>query len=180
MDSDLTFAEHISKKVKVVNGIVGLIRRSFSFLDCKSFKKIFTAFVSRTCIISLGPSSMQIHQHAERLERLQLPSITYRRVRGDMIELFKHFHTCDKRILSPTFQPRERSTRRHEFQLLDRKPKDGIRGIQSNSFYRSTKTWNGLPSHIVNAKHINSFKTLIDEYWKDKMYDLRPQDNNNH
>ena len=60
------------------------------------------------------------------------------------------------------------STRRHEFQLLDRKPKDEVRGIQSNSFfYRSAKTWNGLPSHIVNGKHINSFKTLLDEYWKD-------------
>ena len=101
-------------------------------------------------------------EYAERLERLQLPSLAYRRLRGDMIELFKHFHTYDKRTLSPNFQPRERSTRRHEFQLLDRKPKGGIRGIQSNSFfYRSTKTWNDLPRHIVNAKHINSFKTRI-------------------
>ena len=120
-------------------------------------------------------------EHAERLERLQLPSLAYRRLRGDMIELFKHFHTYDKRTLSPNFQPRERSTRRHEFQLLDRKAKDGIRGTQSNSFfYRSTKTWNDLPRHIVNTKHINSFKTRLDEYWKDKIYNLRPTDNNNH
>ena len=98
-------------------------------------------------------------EYAERLERLQLPSLAYRRL-SDMIELFKHFHTYDKGTLSPTFQPRERSTRRHEFQLLDRKPEDGIRGTQSNSlFYRSTKIWNDLPRNIVNATHINSFKT---------------------
>ena len=120
-------------------------------------------------------------EYAERLERLQLPFLAYRRLRGDMIELFKHFHTYDKRTLFPNFQPRERSTRRHEIQLLDRKPKDGIRGTQTNSFfYRSTKTWNDLPRHIVNATHINSFKTLLDEYWKDKIYNLRPNDNNNH
>ena len=45
VDSDFTFPDHISKKVKVANEIVGLIRRSFPLLDCKSFKKIFTAFV---------------------------------------------------------------------------------------------------------------------------------------
>ena len=204
MDSDLTFAEHISNKVKVANGIVGLIRRSFSFLDCKSFKKIFTAFVRRH--LEYAQSVWAPHlckyinmlenvqkratklvdclgnlEYAERLERLQLPSLAYRRLRGDMIRLFKHFHTYDKRTLSPNFQPPERSTRRHELQLLDRKPKDGIRGIQSNSFfYRSTKTWNDLPRRIVNATHINSFKTRLDEYWKDKIYNLRPNDNNNH
>ena len=45
IEADLSFEEHISAKVRKANAIVGLIRRSFSFLDCKSFVKIFTAFV---------------------------------------------------------------------------------------------------------------------------------------
>ena len=117
MDSDFTFAGHISNKVKVANGIVGLIRRSFSFLDCKSFKKIFTAFVRphleyaqsvwapHLCKYINMLENVQKRatklvdclgnlEYAERLERLQLPSLAYRRLRGDMIELFKHFtHT---------------------------------------------------------------------------------------
>ena len=44
-DSDLKFDEHISAKVKKANAIVGLIRRSFSFLDCKLLKKLYTTFV---------------------------------------------------------------------------------------------------------------------------------------
>ena len=45
VDSALSFEEHISKEVKTANSIVGLIRQSFSFLDAKSFVKLFTAFV---------------------------------------------------------------------------------------------------------------------------------------
>ena len=33
VDSELTFAEHISRKVRVANGLVGQIRRSFQYLD---------------------------------------------------------------------------------------------------------------------------------------------------
>ena len=45
VDSAMSFEEHISKKLKTANSIVGLIRRSFSFLDAKSFVKLSTAFV---------------------------------------------------------------------------------------------------------------------------------------
>ena len=44
-DSTLRFEEHISEKVKKANTMVGLIRRSFSFLDCELFKKLYTTFV---------------------------------------------------------------------------------------------------------------------------------------
>ena len=45
IDSELSFTEHISSKVRIANAIVGLIRHSFSFLDGTSFKKLYTAFV---------------------------------------------------------------------------------------------------------------------------------------
>ena len=44
-ESDLKFDEHISAKVRKANVIVGLIRRTFSFLDCRMFKKLYTNFV---------------------------------------------------------------------------------------------------------------------------------------
>ena len=45
IDEELTFEEHIMEKVKKANAIVGLIRRSFSSLNGKRFKKLFTTFV---------------------------------------------------------------------------------------------------------------------------------------
>ena len=48
IDSELNFAEHISQKVRIANGLVGQIRRSFSYLDCDGFRRIFIAFVIPT------------------------------------------------------------------------------------------------------------------------------------
>ena len=45
IDEELKFEEHIARKIQVANGIVGQIRRSFSFLDAETFRRIFVAFV---------------------------------------------------------------------------------------------------------------------------------------
>ena len=40
--------------------------------------------------------------YSERLKKLNLPSLVYRRARGDMIKKFKHFHSCDNCTLPET------------------------------------------------------------------------------
>ena len=45
LDGELRFDEHVTRKVRVANAIVGQIRRSFSYLDCNSFRRLYTAFV---------------------------------------------------------------------------------------------------------------------------------------
>ena len=168
-----------------------LIRRSFTYLDCKSFTKIYTAFVRPHLEYAQSVWSPNLQKYVnkqknvqiratklvdglgnldyeERLKRLNLPSLAFRRFRGGLIELYKHFHYYDQDTISPSFQRRERVTRKHEYQLLQRKAKDGIRGVQSNSFYyRRIKAWNDLP-----AKNINSFKMQLDEHMKNKLFDL--------
>ena len=119
IDSDLTFEEHISSKIRTANAIVGLIRRSCSYLDCKSFVKMYTSFVRphieyaqsvwapylikyinllenvqiRATKIVDGISKLD---YTERLKKQNMPSLAYRRLRGDMIETYKHFHKYDK------------------------------------------------------------------------------------
>lgn len=46
-DMDFKFEEHMATKIKKANGIMGLIRRFFSFLDAETFKKRSTS--SRIC-----------------------------------------------------------------------------------------------------------------------------------
>ena len=104
--------------------------------------------------------------YKERLKKLELPTLVYRRARGDVIELYKHFHIYDKDSLSTSFKSRERTNRKHGFQLHILKPKYGIRGLQASSFYfRTGKIWNSLPKNVVNAKNINHFKKMLDEHW---------------
>ena len=45
IDGDLNFEEHMSEKINKVNAVMGMIRRTFSFLDCHLFKKLHTTFV---------------------------------------------------------------------------------------------------------------------------------------
>ena len=192
IDSNLTFEDHISLKVKKANMMVGLIRRSFSFLSCNLFNKLYTSFVRPHLEYAQAIWSPHLRKHinmienvqiratklvdglrtldySERLKRLDLPTLAYRRARGDMIEVYKHFHAYDASILPSSFQPKTRTSRKHSFQLHNLLHRDGTRGIQSNSFYyRTAKTWNNLPKEVVDARNLNSFKNLLDDYWKNE------------
>ena len=192
IDFELNFEQHISSKVNKANAIMGLIRRSFSFLDSKLFKNLFTAFVRPHLEYAQAVWAPHLKKHvnmienvqkratklvdgfrdieySERLRMLNLPTLAYRRSRGDLIEQWKHFHTYDKATLSKSFKPRSRLSRIHAFQLFPNTSKDGVRGIQRNSFYhRVVDVWNRLPKKVVDAENVNSFKNALDEYWKDE------------
>ena len=45
IDSNLSFESHMAAKITKENQIVGLIRRSFSFLDGEPFRRLLIAFV---------------------------------------------------------------------------------------------------------------------------------------
>ena len=188
---ELTFEEHMASKIKKANGIMGLIRRTFSFLDAETFRKLYTSFVrphleyantvwspflrkhikmlesvqERATKLVDGMKSME---YEERLQKLDLPTLQHRRERGDMIQVWKHFHSYDQSTLSSNFKPLPRTNRKHPFQLTWNRPKDGTRGIQTNSFYfRIAKAWNQLPTHVVDSENIDTFKARLDTTWKD-------------
>ena len=107
-------------------------------------------------------------EYPERLKWIDLPTLLYRRRRGDMIEVWKHFNAYDSSTLSPTFNPRERTSRQHKFQLHTPPSTDGVRGIQSNSFYhRVVPVWNNLPKNVAEAETIDAFKNALHDLWQD-------------
>ena len=198
-DSDMSFREHISKQINKANSITGLIRRSFTFLDCESFTKLYCALVRPH--LEYGQAIWSPHlmkdldaienvqmratklvdglcnmTYSERLQKLNLPTLAYRRLRGDLIEMFKHVHTYEANIVAPSFQRRVRPSRKHDYQLHDPVPKDGIRGVQANSFhFRIPTIWNNLPSKVVEACSLDTFKNNLDKLWANQpiKYDHR-------
>ena len=83
-----------------------------------------------------------------------------------MIQGFKHLHTYDQKTLPHHFCRHDRPSRIHDHQLVTIKPKDGTRGLQTNSYYyRVIRTWNNLPRILVNAGNINSSKCRLDKAW---------------
>ena len=192
IDSELSFDKHVSTIVNKANSIVGLIRRSFSHLDGPLFKKLYTCFVRPHLEYAQSVWSPYLMKHKrsienvqiratklingfsnltykERLQKIGLPTLNYRRERGDMIELYKHFHTYDKAVITKKFQPRMRPSRAHDHQLVEYIPNDGSHGCQQNSFYyRTIRTWNNLPKIVVQAPNINTFKRELDRAWEEK------------
>ena len=190
IDTDLKFEQHISSKIAKANSIAGLIRRSFSFLDGQLFKQLFTSFVRphlEYCERVWSPhlrkdinriesvqrratklvDGLRNLSYEERLRKLDLPTLAFRRLRGDMIELYKHHHLYDSRCLSSSFRPKCKP-RHHDAQLARNFANDGVRGCQHNSFYyRTIQTWNELPRNVVSAGTLNSFKNRLDKYWKE-------------
>ena len=176
-ESDLKFDEHISAKVRKANAIVGLIRRTFSFHNCRMFKKLYTTIVRPHLEYTQAVWSPHLKKNINILENVQIRAtkivdgLVYldypeRLKKLDLIEVFKHLHTYDQKTLPHHFCRHDRPSRIHDHQLVTIKPKDGTRGLQTNSFYYLViRTWNNLPRIVVNAGNINSFKCRLDKAW---------------
>ena len=192
IDCDLKFEDHIAIKIKKANSLVGLITRSFSYMDCELFKQLYTTFVrphlEYAHVVWSPHLRKQINQlesvqrratklvydlknlsYQERLKKLKLPTLAHRRSQGDMIEVYKHLHIHDNNIVPQKLRLRERPSRgKHDYQILPNFPKDGVRGVQRNSFYfRVSTLWNNLPNDVVNAPTLDTFKRSLERAWTD-------------
>ena len=110
-------------------------------------------------------------EYSERLQRLGLPSLMFRRIRGDMIEVFKILHDyydplTTKSLL--TLNKTNYHTRTNNLKLV----KKSFNTKKAQMFFtnRIINLWNSLPAKIVNAKSLNSFKNQIDQHLKKHMY----------
>ena len=54
---------------------------------------------------------MSYIDYGEGLKLLRLPTLSYQRARRAMIEVWKHYHVYDPKVIAPTFQ-RERTRRK--------------------------------------------------------------------
>ena len=104
--------------------------------------------------------------YEERLRKLDLPSLEFRRHFGDMVQIYKHLHFYDKNTTVQKFVRRTRPHRKHDYELIPNFSDDGLRGVQTKSFYyRCIPAWNQLPKDVVNAKSIKAFKKELTQAW---------------
>ena len=198
MDPLLTFEKHIVETVKKANKIVGLLGRMISHKTKDILVPLYKSLVRP--IIEYGNTvwSPYLRKHVDsienvqrgftrkvigmgglsytdRLKTLNLPSLEFRRLRGDLIETFKVLHSFyDPCTTNNLFTLSTLSkTRGHNFKI--EKPPVQLTQYQKFFTNRVIPAWNKLPPQIVNADSINSFKNKIDAYYGDLKYqtDLR-------
>ena len=109
--------------------------------------------------------------YIERLKLLKLPSLSYRHLRGDLIEVFKIIHNLYSIEFSPKLLKWEDASfrtgnRGHTLKLFTQRAKTNIR---KNAFpIRVTEPWNTLPETVVQAKSLNTLKKRLDEFWSNQ------------
>ena len=98
-----------------------------------------------------------------RCKELRLPTLQQRRLRGDLIETYKILNGHEGSDYRKFFKLRESSTRGHDWKL---EKKEHINSQVREGWFaiRVVNPWNSLPSNVVNAPSIATFKTRLDEY----------------
>ena len=157
-------------------------------MDAEMFRKLFTAMVrphleygqviwspiKKKDIISIENvqrrASKSIPElknlsYPERLKKLNLPTLSYRRHRGDMIELYKTMNGLyDDVALQPS--RREGITRGHSLKIFKERANSRVR--QNQLMIRAVDTWNRLPENVVTAPSLDSFKNRLDKVWSEQ------------
>ena len=99
-----------------------------------------------------------------RLKSLSLPSLKYRRFRGDMIQTFKILNNIYDPDITPTINRNFSSrTRGHSFKLEVNYNKYDFRKYSFTQ--RIIPIWNSLSESVVASKSLNTFKKRLDEAW---------------
>ncbi|KAK3090353.1 hypothetical protein FSP39_011129 [Pinctada imbricata] len=192
VDESLSFDKHICEKVKKATSMSAIIRRIFQHLDERTFVPLYKSLVrthfdyassvwypykakhiemienvQRRATKQL-PGFANL-SYPERLRKLKLPTLTYRRYRGDMIELYKitsrKYDTSAGDFLKMRDETALRKGGRGNSKkiLIQRANLE----VRRNSFcLRSAAIWNSLPEDVISAKTLNTFKNRLDKYWE--------------
>ena len=101
--------------------------------------------------------------YKDRLKALQLPSLTYRRKRGDMIQMYKSMHELVRIDPEKLFtQAKAAYTRGHNQRVFKTHAKKNARQFCLSQ--RIVNNWNGLSQHVLSASTINEFKNRLDKF----------------
>ena len=194
VDSKLKFDQHIATKVNKANAVMGTIKRTFKHLDLETFKLLYCSQVrsqleygnqvwcphlkkdinliesvqrrATKCVRQIRHLSYQ-----ERLETLQIPTLTHRRARGDMIEAWKILNIYDKEITPTLLKPPQDVTRGHT-QKLYRSQSKKLHPKHHSFNQRVVNPWNSLTENVVSSPTLNVFKNRLDQLWKTRKYSI--------
>ena len=107
--------------------------------------------------------------YEDRLKAMKLPSLSYRRKRGDMITMYKIMNGLIRINVTDLFEHTKTPYTRGHHQRVFKTHATKRQRIDAFS-QRVTNTWNNLPKSVVNSPSLNTFKNQIDEFWIEKRY----------
>jgi len=192
IDPALSYDDHICEKINIANKMLGVIRRNFVDLDVHSFCLIYKALVRShleyassvwnpyrkgqiSDIESVQRKATKLIRgcrtlpYKERLAFLQLPTLKYRRYRGDMIEVFKIINGLyDSKVVPTIIRNFDSRTRGNSFKLMVVRCKYDV--SKYGFCNRVVNLWNSLSNTIVSSSSVNVFKNNLDKFWRNQNF----------
>ena len=183
-DNLLKFDVHIQNAVSKANRMIGILRRTFTFLDKDTFLQLYKAFIrphveygNAIWYPYLNRQSAAIERvqrratklvpeikdmpYTGRLRALSLISLKARRVRGDLIQTYKIINNVDDTKVSNFFKfSSTKCTRNSIDKLCVNYSRTNIRKFSFSN--RVPPVWNKLPELVKKAPNVNTFKNAID------------------
>jgi hypothetical protein len=194
-ESDLSFHLHSNSAVNKALCTLGAIRRTFKHLPQQDYINLYKSkirsileYASPVCqplfkkdmrrleaVQARATKTHGIHHlpYPERLRKLGLPSLEYRRLRADMVTIYRITHQIDDVAHHDLLPPLSTSTTRgHPFKLT----KERTRTTKARNIlrHRPIDTWNSLPTEVVTAPSLNAFKNRLNIAWKNHPLKFNP------
>jgi hypothetical protein len=177
IDDKLSFSSHMSTKINKANAIMGTIRRTYAYMDEESFLLLYKALVrphleyaNQVWAPNLKKDIVAIENvqrratklipgykdltYKERLEHLKLPTLAYRRLRGDMIEMYKILTGKYDPNVSDFVKVNTNDRRGHQLKVFKQHTRLNLR--KYSFVHRSVNLWNSLPDGVINAPKTHS------------------------
>ena len=184
ISSDLKFSKQCIEVEKKAQRLLGYIKRQFRFRNKEIVLTLYNSLVRPHLEYAVQFWSPTLKKDIARLERVQaratklIPSIRHmgyqrrlkalglftletRRLRGQLIEVFKILRGFENIDYEHLFSLNTSTTRNHGWKLsLKRFHRDTL----GNFFtYKICNTWNKLPPKVVDSSMIEQFKSRLDK-----------------
>ena len=132
-------------------------------------KKLIESVLRRATKVIPG---LKDKEYEDTLKEMKIPSMTYRRVRRGMIEVYKYTHTHNIYKLANSIlkMDNKSSTRGHIYKLEKQRCTTSLRP----KFFtqRVVERWNKLPVQVVEAPSVNTLKNRLDSLMQEYVYRL--------
>jgi len=105
-------------------------------------------------------------EYQERLNHLGLTKLVDRRIRGDLIQMYKIQRGHDQ-VQWPSFVQQKHGDRRYALRGHNetiRREKTSNTTRHNFFMNRVSRDWNKLPAEVISATSINLFKERLDKY----------------
>ena len=103
--------------------------------------------------------------YEQRLQKLGLFTLSFRRFRGDLIEVYKIVSGISDPETAPDLHIQGETGTRGNGRKLEVRRSEGRHNVRHHFFtIRVAKLWNDLPREVVGSKTLDQFKRALDRH----------------